>query len=139
MEYTVHIMGKITEECVQIRQEVFVEEQGFIDEFDDTDKSAFHAIVYDGKKAIATGRVFAGSETIYHIGRVAVLKEYRGKHAGEAVMAAMEQKAKMLGAEMITLSAQCQASGFYKKIGYTETDDFHLDQHCPHVTMTKIL
>ena len=39
---------------------VFVVEQGFHDEFDKIDQSAIHFLLYDGKKAIATARVYEG-------------------------------------------------------------------------------
>ena len=31
-----------------IRQQVFVEEQGFVNEFDDIDAKAYHAVIYTG-------------------------------------------------------------------------------------------
>ena len=39
-----------------IRQQVFVEEQGFVNEFDDIDAKAYHAVIYTGGYPIATGR-----------------------------------------------------------------------------------
>ena len=137
MEITIQISEKLTEDCMHIRQEVFVSEQGFVDEFDEIDGHAYHVVAYDGSEPVATGRVFADSEAKYHIGRVAVLRTYRGTGIGRLVMSALEQKAKELGAKQVSLSAQCQAAGFYKSIGYTETDDLHLDQGCPHVTMIR--
>lgn len=41
-----------------IRQQVFVEEQGFVNEFDDIDAKAYHAVIYTGGYPIATGRLF---------------------------------------------------------------------------------
>lgn len=41
-----------------IRQQVFVEEQGFVNEFDDIDHEAYHAVIYTGGYPIATGRLF---------------------------------------------------------------------------------
>lgn len=139
MSYRVRLFHYLTEESRKIRTEVFVDEQGFQEEFDEVDARAWHLVVLDGDKAVATGRVFSEGAGAYHIGRVAVLKEYRKKQVGRIVMTELEKKAKELGAESISLSAQCQAAGFYKKIGYTQTEDFHLDQGCPHVTMIKAL
>ncbi|MBQ8515592.1 MAG: GNAT family N-acetyltransferase [Ruminococcus sp.] len=139
MEHQVRLFHYLTEESRKIRTEVFVNEQGFQEEFDEVDARAWHVIVLDGDKAVATGRVFSGIDGIYHIGRVAVLKEYRKMHVGRIVMTELEKKARELGAKCISLSAQCQASGFYEKIGYSLTEDLHLDQGCPHVTMIKVL
>ncbi|MBE6836713.1 MAG: GNAT family N-acetyltransferase [Ruminococcus sp.] len=121
---------------INIRQTVFVSEQGFIDEFDEIDDIAWHAVLFVDEKAVATARVFL-SEEGWHVGRVAVLKEYRKQGLGEEVMNAVEQKAKELGAEEILLSAQLQAKGFYEKIGYECYGEMYYDQHCPHVAMKK--
>ena len=29
------------------------------------------------------------------------------------------------------------AAGFYEKLGYTKTEEYHMDEFCPHVTMRK--
>ncbi len=139
MNYRVCLFNDLPDEAAYIRNTVFVKEQGFTDEFDAIDERSWHVIVYDGEKAIATGRVFSDSKTEYHIGRVAVLKEYRSFGIGKMVMNALEQKAKELGAEIIHLGAQCQAEEFYRKAGYEASGETFLEQMCPHITMTKKL
>ena len=67
------------------------------------------------------------------------MPSYRGKHLGERVVTALEEQAKACGAASIALSAQCRVAGFYEKLGYTQTDDFHMDEFCSHVTMRKQL
>ena len=44
MEYKISGLG---EDAAKIRTEVFVEEQGFSNEFDDTDKVCTHIVFYD--------------------------------------------------------------------------------------------
>ncbi len=139
MNYRVCLFNDLPDEAAYIRNTVFVKEQGFTDEFDAIDERSWHVIVYDGEKAIATGRVFSDSKTEYHIGRIAVLKEYRSFGIGKMVMNALEQKAKELGAEIIHLGAQCQAEEFYRKAGYEASGEIFLEQMCPHITMTKKL
>ncbi len=56
-----------------IRQQVFVEEQGFVNEFDDIDHEAYHAVIYTGGYPIATGRLFDENGEA-HIGRICVRK-----------------------------------------------------------------
>ena len=126
-------------EAMYIRQTVFVDEQGFIDEFDDIDEIAFHVLIFDGDKAVATGRVFLDEEKHWHAGRIAVLAEYRKQHMGARVMEALEECAKHQGADEIVLSAQMQAVGFYEKVGYENLGELHYDQGCPHITMKKHL
>ena len=125
--------------CRAIRTAVFVEEQGFHNEFDEIDPIAWHTIVWDGDRAIATGRLFQNQDGSYTIGRVAVLKDYRGTGAGSVVMRSLEKKAKELLAASIRLSAQVQAVGFYQALGYQPEGKEYLDEHCPHITMVKKL
>lgn len=120
-----------------IREAVFVQEQGFINEFDEIDAAALHMVIYDGETAVATGRVYRDAGGVYHIGRVAVVKEYRGKHLGNRVLLALEQKAAEMGAQSVALSAQCAARGFYEKNGYAAAGEVYLDEHCPHIHMEK--
>ena len=130
----------LPQEAVEIRTEVFCEEQGFIEEFDSIDDTAVHVVAYADGEPAATGRVFAvGDEKIRHIGRVAVRKNFRGLKIGEGVMNALEQAAAEQGAEYTELSSQCQARGFYEKCGYTAEGDIYMDQHCPHISMKKKL
>ena len=121
-----------------IREEVFVLEQGFHEEFDAIDDHAWHVVLYQDGEPVATGRTFA-QDGIYHIGRVAVRKKFRGSGLGAHVMAALETKLRDLGASRVELSAQLQAQGFYQKIGYHAQGDIYLDEHCPHICMWKDL
>lgn len=125
-------------EAMYIRQTVFVDEQGFIDEFDDVDDTAYHVVIFRGEKAVATGRLFFDGES-WHIGRVAVMADCRGQNMGERVMTALENYGREIGVSEITLSAQMQAKGFYEKAGYENLGDLHYDQGCPHITMKKHL
>ena len=137
MAYQTVILKQLNEGCAAVRKAVFMEEQGFQQEFDDVDDRAYHVLIQDGERPVATGRLFTEDGETYLIGRVAVLSAYRGQHLGEHVVTALEQQAKACGAKCITLSAQCRAAGFYEKLGYTKTEEYHMDEFCPHVTMRK--
>ncbi len=123
----------------EIRQKVFVEEQGFLDEFDETDAAAAHIVLFDKDKLpIATCRVFwKESMGAYILGRLAVRKEFRGKNIGSAVVRKAEQYVKEQGGSCIALHAQCQAAGFYRKLGFRESGAADEEQGCPHVWMRK--
>lgn len=41
------------------------------------------------------------------------------------------------GGKRIELSAQCRVAEFYKKQGYMELNDIHMDEDCPHTWMRK--
>ena len=123
-----------------IRLAVFVDEQGFEDEFDQIDDIAWHIEVWDQGLPIAVGRMFESDHPgIYTIGRIAVIKEFRQKNVGKAVMEALENHARQLKAIAIELSAQCSAEGFYEKLGYIRQGEVYLDQFCPHIKMVKNL
>jgi predicted GNAT family N-acyltransferase len=125
-----------------IRESVFVKEQGFDSEFDEIDEIAYHLTIYFeddnviAEKAVAVARIFTENETEeYHIGRVAVLKEYRGFHYGEALMKEAMRKAAELGAKTAVLGAQKRVEPFYAKLGFEAFGEEYLDQFCPHVNM----
>ncbi len=121
-----------------IRQEVFVEEQGFVREFDETDAAACHVVLLEDGVPAATGRTFPSGETgVYTIGRVAVRKPWRGSGLGRRVIEELEACAQDAGARELVLSAQCQARGFYEKLGYAACGEIYLDEGCPHIAMYK--
>lgn len=127
------------EDARAVRQTVFVEEQGFRDEFDEIDPIAHHLVVYIENTPVATGRVFPGTGGEYIIGRIAVIRPYRGEGFGRIVMENLENQARALGAMAITLAAQTQARGFYELLGYQADGEVFLEEHCPHITMKKSL
>lgn len=127
------------EDAAAIRTEVFVEEQGFQNEFDETDRTAYHIVLYEGTQAVATGRLYPAEGEGYAIGRVAVRKICRGKHAGKAVVEKLEILARTLGAKELSLDAQVRAMGFYETLGYEPFGKEHLDEFCPHRMMKKRL
>lgn len=138
MEVKIAYGNELLPDAHGIREDVFVREQGFHNEFDEIDAVAWHTVIYDNGRPAATGRAFL-EDGAWHIGRVAVRKEFRGKQYGAAVMQALERKIAELGAESVGLSAQVQARGFYEKLGYEAHGGEYLDEHCPHVSMTKCL
>ncbi|HEX3026193.1 MAG TPA: GNAT family N-acetyltransferase [Clostridia bacterium] len=119
----------------EIREKVFVKEQGFEHEFDQTDHEALHVVLYLDGVPVATARLFSEQGRVFHVGRVAVLKDYRGSHLGAALMKEVVRKAEQLGAEKIVLGAQKQAEPFYRKLGFLSENDCYFDEGCPHVNM----
>ncbi len=131
----------LPEDARKIRDTVFKKEQGFQNEFDDTDEIAAHIVLY-GKAGtpIAVCRVFPSENPeTYIIGRLAVKKEYRGQHIGSAVLGAAEQYIKEQHGKKAALHAQCQAGAFYRSLGYQEYGEIQDDEGCPHIWMKKLL
>lgn len=122
-------------DAAAIRRKVFVEEQGFEDEFDENDDSALHLTLYLDGRAAATLRMLPEREgTVYHIGRVAVLRSCRGKRLGTAIMREAISKASSVGALRLELGAQKHAEPFYRRLGFIPYGEFE-EQGCPHVHM----
>lgn len=73
------IFEKLPEEAKMIRTKVFMKEQGFENEFDENDRISIHIVLFDLLNPVATCRIYYSEERqCYVIGRIAVLKEYRG-------------------------------------------------------------
>ncbi|RKI43164.1 GNAT family N-acetyltransferase [bacterium D16-51] len=134
------VYNALPAEAVKIRETVFVQEQGFYEEFDTTDQSASHLVCYEQNLPIGTCRYFKGKEDgHYMVGRIAVLKQYRGKQIGSFLLNAAEQEIEKAGGKRILLHSQEQAKEFYKKQGYQEYGETDSEQGCPHIWMYKNL
>lgn len=127
------------DDASRIRQAVFVEEQGFENEFDEIDEQAYHLVIYKEQNPIGTGRMYLKNETTMILGRIATVKDYRGQNIGSLIVKTLENKARQLGYLTTELSAQQRAQGFYEKLGYQVEGAVYLDEWCPHVTMKKAL
>jgi len=141
MKYDVKISKEnvVFKDAGKIRNAVFIEEQGFRNEFDEIDKTAYHAVMYDGSIPIACGRLY-GDNGIYHVGRIAVIQKFRGQGLGFKIMSEIEKFAvEKLDAVKFVLSAQVRAKGFYETLGYSAEGEEYYDEYCPHVQMFKIL
>ena len=126
-------------EAKAIREEVFVREQGFDEEFDEEDGKAIHALLFRDEEPIAVGRILCKEDAAY-FGRVAVKKEARGKGIGRLLVQAMEEEAQRQGYHLIKLHSQLDKAPFYIKCGYARVDDeITPDQGYPHVWMEKRL
>lgn len=129
----------LTDESREIRTKVFVEEQGFENEFDCIDAEAVHILMKaDGGIPVATCRVFWSDErNSYILGRLAVLKEYRGRGTGSEVVREALDYVKSAGGKTLMLHSQCRAKSFYENLGFTAFGEVELDEGCPHIWMKK--
>ena len=83
--YTTRITRTLEENpgARKVRTAVFMEEQGYKNEFDDHDADAVHLCIYDGEEGIATARSYQKPDGVWVLGRVAVLREAPGPPAGQ--------------------------------------------------------
>ena len=125
----------------QIREEVFCREQGFREEFDDSDASSISLVLYLDEVGIATGRLVKLDPATYQIGRVAVRKPYRHRQIGSYLMEFLCQKARELGAKTCLVHSQLDKRGFYNRLGFYEFDGGVIDEEegVPHIYLAKDL
>ena len=124
-----------------IRTAVFMDEQGFENEFDMQDKDSYHFVFYEDDNPVSCARLFnsPGKEGWMTLGRVAVLKQYRHHHYGLKMLEAIEKEALKMQVKGIELSSQHRVQLFYEKAGYQASGDIYMDEHCPHIHMEKVL
>lgn len=136
----IQILNAINDDIKQIRIDVFINEQGFENEFDDIDKTAKFVLLSIDGKAVGTCRFFPSNiDGDAHIGRMAVRKFYRGQNLGSKIMHAAENGIRRDGFKTCSLSAQVQARPFYESLGYVAEGEEYLDEGCPHILMRKQL
>jgi predicted GNAT family N-acyltransferase len=110
--------------AVAIRVRVFVEEQGVplaeeLDEHDESDAGAVHALAVVDGEAIGTGRYYPLDAERVQIGRMAVLPRGRGLGAGRSLLDALMAEAARRGFLRACLLAQVSASEFYRRAGFS--------------------
>jgi predicted GNAT family N-acyltransferase len=121
-----------------IRTKVFVEEQRVPAEmeWDGEDEHSRHAMVFaPNGTPVGTARLLPDGR----IGRMAVLKEWRGRGAGDALMAFVLALARQLGFDEVKLHAQTHAAGFYARHGFHAEGGEFMEAGIPHVEMSKKL
>lgn len=100
-----------------VRDAVFVDEQKvpIEDEIDAFDPISRHVLARDAEdRPIGTGRL--SPQRL--IGRMAVLREWRRRGVGEALLKALLDEARALGYPHVELHAQTHAIPFYEKFGF---------------------
>lgn len=116
-----------------IRESVFIQEQAVPVEleFDGLDENAMQVLVAVDGQYVGTGRMLDDG----HIGRIAILRDYRGLGLGAKVVQALVDEAARLGYPRVYLGAQTHAVDFYAKLGFTPYGEEFMDAGIPHLAM----
>ena len=120
-----------------IREKVFIQEQKVTPEleWDGMDEKAIHFLVFKDEEAIGCARAIVIKSQM-QLGRMAVLKEYRGQGVGSTLIEKAIVTAKLKQLSGIHISAQCNAINFYVKFGFEVMGDTYLDAEILHRDMT---
>jgi predicted GNAT family N-acyltransferase len=120
-----------------IREQVFILEQQvpLEQEWDGLDATAQHLLASNAQgEAIGCARLLQSGS----IGRMAVIKTWRGYGVGSALLAMAVSLHQQQGVETITLSAQVHALAFYAKAGFLISSQPYLDANIMHVDMQLV-
>ncbi len=121
-----------------IRLTVFVEEQKvpLEEEVDQMDPLCVHALALNEQGlVVGTGRLLPDG----HVGRMSVLRDYRGKGVGSAVLNALIEQAQRAGFEEVVLHAQTHAKDFYALHAFTQEGELFYEANIPHIKMRRKL
>lgn len=124
---------ELAQDAKLIREVVFIQEQHIVpeDEWDAEDAVSVHFVAYLQNQPVATARLLSNNS----IGRVAVLQSARGLGIGQKIMQAVINQAKAEERELVKLSSQVHAIGFYQNLGFTVQGEAYLDCGIPHIDM----
>lgn len=121
-----------------IRFAVFVAEQRVPEalEWDGIDAQCEHAIAEDDSGSpIGCGRLLPDG----HIGRMAVLREWRGRGVGGAILDWLVELARKRGHAVARLNAQTHAIPFYEAHGFAPVGEPFDEAGIPHRAMERAL
>lgn len=121
-----------------LRHQVFILEQGVPKEmeWDEFDPDSRHALALDADgNAIGTGRLLPDG----HIGRMAVLPEWRGRGVGAALLRHLMESARGRGLRRLVLNAQIHAARFYARYGFAQEGAEFIEAGIPHIKMIQPL
>ncbi|OYT42873.1 GNAT family N-acetyltransferase [Thermoplasmatales archaeon ex4484_6] len=130
--------GELLGSVHMIREEVFIREQNVprereYDEFED--ESVHFLALMDGKPAGCIR--YRLKRACVKIERLAVLRQYRKKRIGRALMKYVESVSIVHSPDEFVLHSQLTAVPFYRKMGYAERGPVFKDAGIDHVEMYK--
>lgn len=130
--------GSGVEDLRAVREPVFVQEQQVpLDlEWDDLDPLCAHVIARDDAgQPIGTARLTPERK----IGRMAVLREWRGRGVGDALLRALVAEAQARQWSELSLNAQVSAWGFYARHGFVPVGARFMEAGIAHQSMRRRL
>ena len=121
-----------------VRLAVFVVEQNIPEEheWDEQDAVSVHALAEDRDGVpIGCGRLLPDG----HIGRLAVLSDWRGQGVGAGLLLHLVELARERGHARVLLNAQTHAVPFYARYGFEPSGEPFMEAGIPHQEMARLL
>jgi len=133
MEFTIHTVTWHDAEPLlrAVRETVFIREQGVPVEleWDGLDEDSHHVLALSNSgQAIGCGRILPNA----HIGRIAVVPDWRCKKVGTAILEGLLAYASSRGYPEVDLDAQVHALPFYLRFGFVPEGEEFMDANIPH-------
>ena len=122
----------------RVREKVFIQEQHVPEalEWDGLDVEAIHVVALDNHaQVIGTARLLQDG----HIGRMAVLPEWRHQGVGSAMLEQLLLIAQQRNLSKVFLHAQTTATGFYERQNFEALGEEFMDADIPHRYMERNL
>lgn len=126
------------EALIEVRRQVFIDEQGVPEELeiDDLDPRCLHVKASISKAGIiGTARLLPSG----YIGRMCVLKAFRGKGAGGLMLSFLIDYARQNNDNYLKLNAQIGALCFYQRFGFKTDSEIFMEAGIKHRHMTLSL
>ena len=122
----------------EIRNLVFCEEQKVSKkiEFDGLDEFCEHYLAKINELPVGTARIRKEKKGTFKIERMAVLKGYRKKGVGKAIIEEiLKDYSNLNRVNNLTLNSQIEAKDFYKKFGFVEVGEEFIEANIIHKKM----
>ncbi|MDO5530982.1 GNAT family N-acetyltransferase [Sutterella sp.] len=129
---------KLEHPASRVRLMVFVAEQKVPkeEEIDDLDPVSTHFVAWDERHmTLGCARLTPDG----HIGRLAVLRPFRARGVGAALLEAVLAEARKRGLPEAVLHAQTHARGFYERYGFAAEGNEFDECGIPHIRMRLAL
>ena len=125
--------GQSSKEISEVRHKVFVVEQSIPPEIemDGKDSDCIHFLALKQSKPIGAARL----QKYGKIERVSVLREYRHKGIGTAIIKMVIEKARNMDIEKIYLHSQIDSKNFYQQLGFFQHGEIFFEADKPHIEM----
>ena len=107
---------------------------------DNLEESSYHFMaITSSNEIVACGRLHMNNDEEAQIRYMGVSESIRRMGLGTLILDRLENQAKVLGANSISLNARNVALNFYKSLGYKAVGPYQSDTNIPHTKMEKFL